>query len=216
MDKKHSIEMEISGATAMWTRPDTGDAPVSYPAPTYSAVKGIFESILWIQSIEVVPTKVEICSPVTYHTYTTNYGGPLRKSKLVNNGSSFQLLASVLINVRYRLYADVQLSRANDAKLSEKTKAWTRSIASPQHAYQDIFVRRLSKGQNHTIPCLGWREFVPDYLGPFREDSKVCTDINLNIPSMLYQSFSEGIFSKFSPSFRHDLRIENGALSYAE
>ena len=216
MDKKYSIEMEISGATAMWTRPDTGDAPVSYPAPTYSAVKGIFESILWIQSIEVVPTKVEICSPVTYHTYTTNYGGPLRKSKLVNNGSSFQLLASVLINVRYRLYADVQLSRANDAKLSEKTKAWTRSIASPQHAYQDIFVRRLSKGQNHTIPCLGWREFVPDYLGPFREESKVCTDINLNIPSMLYQSFSEGIFSKFSPSFRHDLRIENGALSYAE
>jgi CRISPR-associated Cas5-like protein len=74
--KKYSMQLEISGATAMWTRPDTGDAPVSYPAPTYCAVKGIFESVLWIQSIEVVPTKVEICSPVAYHTYTTNYGGP--------------------------------------------------------------------------------------------------------------------------------------------
>jgi hypothetical protein len=25
--------MEIAGNTAMWTRPDTGDSPVSYPAP---------------------------------------------------------------------------------------------------------------------------------------------------------------------------------------
>ena len=43
----YSIEMEIAGDTAMWTRPDTGDSPVSYPAPTYSAVKAIFESVLW-------------------------------------------------------------------------------------------------------------------------------------------------------------------------
>ena len=43
--KTYSIACEISGPTAMWTRPDTGDAPVSYLAPTYSAVKGIFESI---------------------------------------------------------------------------------------------------------------------------------------------------------------------------
>lgn len=38
----YPIEMEIAGDTAIWTRPDTGDCPVSYPAPTYSAVKAIF------------------------------------------------------------------------------------------------------------------------------------------------------------------------------
>jgi CRISPR-associated protein Cas5d len=216
MDKPYTIHLEISGPSAMWTRPDTGDAPVSYPAPTYSAVKGIFESILWIQSIDVVPTKVEICSPVTYHTYTTNYGGPLRKSKLMNNGSSFQLLATVLINVCYRLYADIRLGRAPDEKLSEKTKAWTRSTLSPQHAYQEIFFRRLTRGQNYVIPCLGWREFVPTYVGPFRQETSVCTDVNGSIPSMLYQSFSEGLLSKFSPSFLHTLKIEKGALNYAE
>ena len=61
--KTYSISLEISGPTAMWTRPDTGDAPVSYPAPTYAAVKGIFESIVWLKSAEVVPTRVEICLP---------------------------------------------------------------------------------------------------------------------------------------------------------
>lgn len=45
--KKYEVAMEIAGNTAIWTRPDSGDSPVSYPAPTYSAVKGIFESVLW-------------------------------------------------------------------------------------------------------------------------------------------------------------------------
>ena len=79
----YSVPLEISGATAMWTRPDTGDVPVSYPAPTLAAVKGIFESIVWLKSAEVVPTRVEICAPLVFHTYSTNYGGPLRKSKIM-------------------------------------------------------------------------------------------------------------------------------------
>ena len=79
--KTYEVSLEVSGPTAMWTRPDTGDAPVSYPAPTYSAAKAIFESIVWLKSAEVVPARVEICSPLVFHTYLTNYGGTLRKSK---------------------------------------------------------------------------------------------------------------------------------------
>lgn len=41
----YTIQMEIAGNTAMWTRPDTGDSPVSYPAPTYSAAKAIMEEL---------------------------------------------------------------------------------------------------------------------------------------------------------------------------
>ena len=78
--KQYEVFLEISGPTAMWTRPDTGDAPVSYPAPSFAAVKGIFESIVWLKSAEVVPTRVEICAPLVFHTYSTNYGGPLAKS----------------------------------------------------------------------------------------------------------------------------------------
>ena len=34
--------MEVAGATAMWTRPDTGDCPVSYPASPCSIARNIF------------------------------------------------------------------------------------------------------------------------------------------------------------------------------
>ena len=56
--KPYPIQLEISGPTAMWTRPDTGSSPVSYVAPTFSAVKGIFESVLRWKSVNVRPTKL--------------------------------------------------------------------------------------------------------------------------------------------------------------
>ncbi len=67
--RTYEIECEISGPAAMWTRPDTGDASVSYPAPKLGAVKGVFESIVWLKSAEVVPTRVEICAPLAFHMY---------------------------------------------------------------------------------------------------------------------------------------------------
>jgi CRISPR-associated protein Cas5d len=81
IQKMYLVRLEIAGHTAMWTRPDSGDSPVSYPAPTYSAVKAIFESVLWRPVVEIVPKRCEICRPLIWHQYYTNYGGPLRKSR---------------------------------------------------------------------------------------------------------------------------------------
>ena len=87
--KAYPIQLEIAGPMAMWTRPDTGDGPVSYPAPTYSAVKIIFHSILWGQAISVLPVQVDICRPLKFENYNTNYGGgaslfyPTRQSEFL-------------------------------------------------------------------------------------------------------------------------------------
>jgi len=208
----YPVSLEISGPTAMWTRPDTGDAPVSYPAPTFSAVKGIFESILWLKNAEVVPTKVELCAPLVFHQYTTNYGGPLRKSKV--KGGSFQLLATVLINVCYRLYATVHEDRGGEAKII--TRPLERKTTNGAHAYFAIFNRRLERGTFHSMPCLGWREFSPDFVGPFREQTGVQTDINLTISSMLRTCFPDGKGSTWRPIFDQNLYIEKGELVYAQ
>lgn len=218
MTRRYEVSLEISGPTAMWTRPDTGDAPVSYPAPTYSAVKGIFESILWIQAVEIAPIKVEICSPIIFHTYVTNYGGPLRKSRIMKNGSSYQLLATVLVNVCYRLHAEVQAITSVERRLSDRTKAWVAKTSNPAHAYQEIFERRVANGQCHSIPCLGWKEFAPDYVGPFRKDTSVQSDINLVISSMASTVFlpnKEGRSTvQFTP--RANVQVREGVLHYAQ
>ena len=63
MGQSYPVQMEISGPTAMFTRPDTGGSFVSYPAPTFSAAKGMFESIARLKSAYIRPRRVEICKP---------------------------------------------------------------------------------------------------------------------------------------------------------
>jgi len=214
---RYEIALEISGNTAMWTRPDTGDCPVSYPAPTYSAVKGIFESILWGPAVKIIPTKVTICSPIQYHNYQTNYGGPLRKARVIAGGGGFQLLATVLIDVCYRLYAEVgPIHKRDRNRLSDKALQWDKKTTSPGHAYRNIFYRRLQRGQCFMLPFLGWKEFGSDYFGEFRESTEIQSDVNMVIPSMLREVFSDGYSSKCSFTYEQNVKITDGVMNFSE
>lgn len=208
--KPYQVELEIAGSTAMWTRPDTGDCPVSYPAPTCSAVKGIFESILWGPAIEIVPFKVEICKPLHFHSYTTNYNGPLRKS---GTEGAYQFVATVLVDVCYRMYAYVY-PEIKKEKMDEKAKAWDQKTTSPGHAYAAIFERRLKRGQWFVMPCLGWKEFTPSYVGPFREHTRLQEDINTVLPSMLRQVFTGDLKNPLKFTYDQNVKIERGVLHY--
>ena len=204
--------MEIAGATAMWTRPDTGDCPVSYPAPTYSAVRNIFQSILWGQAVRIIPRQVDICAPLQFHTYNTNYGGPLRKSSVVKSGGGYQLLATVLTDVKYRLFADV-VEIPVSASESEQTKAWRNRTRSPGHAYQEIIDRRLARGQCFHTPFLGWKEFTVAYFGPIRAET-IPAEITTVLPSMFREAEYSADGKVLRYVFDQNVVIEHGVLRF--
>lgn len=209
--------MEIAGNTAMWTRPDCGDSPCSYPAPTYSAVRGLFESILWGPAIIVHPTKVELCTPPQFHSYKTNYGGPLRITEAIKKKSNYQLFATVLIDVCYRMYAEVYANPLAQSQEDSPWKRWKKNTTSPGHAYQSIFNRRLKRGQYYATPCLGWSEFIPSYIGPFRESTHVCSDLpDIQISSMLRLAFPDGYNTEYNAVYDTNVCIHKGVLSYPE
>jgi CRISPR-associated protein Cas5d len=214
-EMEYNVSLEVAGPLAMFARPDTGGTPTSYPAPTWSAAKGIFESIAFLSDGAgwICPTMVEVCRAVgepggrvRFQRYTTNYGGPLRESALrstgiVSGGSGMQFFATVLNNVCYRLHGTVlgpHRSAHNNAR----------------HYLQDLFERRLRQGRCFRTPCLGWSEFTCAYWGPlrrthvprpdgppeenkkwkehctrwnlvFRDESEVDNSLNLDVPSML-------------------------------
>jgi len=205
--------MEIAGNTALWTRPDTGDSPTSYIAPTYSAVKGIFESILWGPAVEIIPTKVEICAPLQWHSYVTNYGGPLRSDAQKAKESNYQLYANVLTDVCYRLYALATASK-NNSSLNGKAAEWNRNTTSPGHAYAAQFERRLRRGQSYGSICLGWKEFTPSYFGIFRTNTAVCTEVSGIIPSMLREVFPGGHHAAYNAVYDTNLMVQNGVLLF--
>lgn len=200
--KQYDVEFEIEGSHAMFSRPDTGASFVSYPAPPFSAAKGMFESIARVKSAYVKPVKVELCRPIRYEKYATNYGGPLRKSDQMSKGSSYQHMAMILTNVCYRIYGEIILCGKEPEGVNSR------------HALQEMFMRRLENGQCWHMPCLGWKEFVPSYVGPFRTETNVELTINEVIPSMLVSPFDAPVDGKKNAKFAQNVKIENGVLYY--
>jgi CRISPR-associated protein Cas5d len=209
---KYSVKMEIAGPLAMFTRPDAGGTPTSYPVPTWSACKGIFESIAMLKSGDawICPTAVEVCKPrgslggsVQFQKYTTNYGGPLRKAKLTRSGDRMQLFATVLSGVCYRLYGEIQGSSQQPINVN--------------HYLQGLFERHLLRGRCYRTPALGWHEFTCSYWGKFRLDEyEVDANLNLTIPSMLVSTWDKERDGQYSPRFTQNVQIVNGALRFAE
>ncbi len=195
----------------MFTRPDTGSAFVSYPVPTWSACHGMFGAVARLKSAYIDPVKVEICAPVNFHRYTTNYGGPLRKSDVIRKGASYQLGAYVLVNVCYRVYGVIREYTASP-----------NPRVNHCHYLQALFNRRLEKNRFFDTPCLGWREFVPNYMGTFRPQTSVETSINEFIPSMLISPFDQDVSGRSRDKAGNNLArytqngvfIEKGVLHY--
>lgn len=208
----YPVQIEVAGPLAMFARPDTGVTPTSYPVPSWSACKGLFESIAMLSDGQawICPTKVEVCKRrgstggVHFQRYTTNYGGPLRKANLVSDGSGMQLFATVLSNVCYRLYGEVRGSAEDDG-------------ANRRHYLQDLFNRRLKQGRCFRTPCLGWSEFTCSYWGGFRDDEyEVDEMFEDTISSMLVSVWSHPVTGRFEPRFAQGVKIEQGVLRFAE
>lgn len=149
-----------------------------------------------------------------FHSYATNYGGPLRKGDSIKKDNNYQLFATVLTDVCYRLYADV-VPNPNKERFSESAIRWDHRTSSPGHAYQEIFNRRLKRGQAYATLSLGWSEFTPSYFGPFRDTTCVCSELpDINIPSMLRGMFQQGYVSPYQTVYDTDICIHRGVFVY--
>ena len=211
----YPISFEIEAPFAMFSRPDSGSEKTSYPLPPFSVAKGIFESILYMPTVYVIPTKVQICKPIKYYSYPFNYNGELRKKNLIKDGNTCQIKTTILSNVCYRLFAYV--INNNDQNVSEAAMKW--QGVNHAHSYQEQFNRRLVRGQNCEKPFLGISEFLPSYVGVFREKTEIQKDINFVLSSMVFFNFdslNKGKHLKDNPFVSQNVEINQGEVQYVK
>jgi len=215
MNVPYEVQVEIEGPAAMFARPDTGSTPISYPVPTFSAAKGIFEAVLRRAHMYVQPTRVEICRPIRFERYVTNYGGPLRKGKDIRGKNSYQFMATILVQVCYRIYGEVRMKQMSTRGKGEAQLRHRRG-QDWRPRFKDLFDERLECGQTFYTPCLGWKEFVPSYFGPFRDRDdhgqkiRAVTTGEIHIPAMLISMWDH---RQYKPSFA-ERWIVDGVMSY--
>jgi CRISPR-associated protein Cas5d len=156
--------LEISGDFACFTRPEMKVERVSYEIITPSAVRAVFESILWKPAIRWQPERIEVLAPIRWTTIRRNEVGS--KLSAANVKSTMQRVAGVvalyveeerqqrasllLRDVRYRITAS--FSMTGRAGAEENTQK-----------FAEMFVRRAEKGQCINQPYLGCREFACDF-----------------------------------------------------
>jgi len=208
----YQVALEVAGPAAMFTRPDTGSTPISYPVPTFSAAKGMFEAVAWLPHAYIQPTKVEVCRPVHFQRYVTNYRGPLRSQGQLKKNASYQLIATILVDVCYRIYGEVRVKKTSTRGEGDPRLRKRRGTIDYQTILRDRFNERLVKGQTYYTPCLGWKEFVPSYFGVFREGTKREESVDdIVITSFLYSMWEH---RQLRPEYVQNWRIVKGVVSY--
>ena len=96
---RNEVTFKVSGRNALFTDPMTklGGENLSYPVPTYEALKGIMESIYWKPTIRWVIDEVRIMNPIKMEAKSTK--------PIMYDGNSSLAYHTYLSDVQYQVRA---------------------------------------------------------------------------------------------------------------
>ncbi len=174
MSHKNSIEFKVYGKYALFTDPLTkiGGEKFSYQVPTYSAIKGICESIYWKPTICWIVDEIRIMKPIQTQSLGIR---PIHYQDLKNDLSIYTYLRDVEYQVK--AHFEWNNNRADLAGDRNENKHW------------DIAKRMIERGGRRDI-YLGTRE-CQGYVEPiFFGEGEGFYD---NLPEMAFGVMLHGI-----------------------
>lgn len=159
--------VRIRGELGLFTRPEFKTERLSYPVITPSAARGVLEAVLWKPAIFWRVRKIMLLAPPRYIQFRRNEvnskaptasartanrtGEPLRDYYADSDRAQRNTLA--LRNVDYAIEAEIVMTSRRGPD-DNPTK------------FDEMFRRRLERGQFHMQPYLGTREF-PAIVEPY-------------------------------------------------
>lgn len=147
-----TFRVRVFGPYACFTRPELKTERVSYEVMTPSAARGVLEAILWKPAIRWVVERIHVLAPIRFSAVRRNEVN----SRLSPGGNIANYFADedraqrntiLLTAVDYVIEAHFQMTdRAGGQDNIQK--------------FEEMFARRLTKGQSFHAPYLGCREFA--------------------------------------------------------
>jgi len=196
--------LEVWGDFACFSRPELKVERFSYPAPTPSAVRGIFEAIYCKpKEFRWQVTKIEILTPIAYIALRRNevkekinvsavakwMNGTQQAEPIWADGTGdekgrTQRQTMALRNVRYRVHAAIEPWPGFEAQMA---------------GLEAQFRRRAAQGKCFYQPYFGCREFVAFFQLIEAAESTAPAAVNLDLGWMLYD-----VFDLSRPGASHD------------
>lgn len=147
--KSKTFRLRVWGDNACFTRPEMKVERVSYDVLTPSAARGILEAILWKPAISWKVEQIDVLMPIRWESVRRNEIGSRmspRTEGLFIEDHRQQRAGLFLRDVAYTIHAHFEMTdRAGHEDNLVK--------------FQEMFTRRVEKGQCFAMPYLGCREF---------------------------------------------------------
>jgi len=170
-------QVRIRGELACFTRPEFKTERISYEVITPSAARGILEAILWKPAIQWHVRRILLLAPSRFVQFkrneVTKRASVANAQKAMRGGDSVDYYADEDRAQRNTLaLRDVDYAVEAEFKMTAQQGA-----ADSPRKFDEMFRRRLEKGQFHMQPYLGCREFpaiVEPYFGsppPLKSES---------------------------------------------
>ena len=202
-----SVQMEVWGDYALWTRPELKTERYSYDVPTPSGARGMLESIYWHPGLRYVIDRIYVMNPIRF----TN----LRRNEVKS-----KVLASAMLseaNGKAASYIDrnedIQqraTTMLRDAHFEMTAQA---NESDNPGKFQDIIKRRLRRGQAYSQPYLGTRECTA-HFGLWEGGEIPTISETRDLGLMLYDmNFSD--LNDIQPMFFR-AKLENGVLDLTD
>jgi CRISPR-associated protein Cas5d len=217
--------LEVWGDFACFTRPEMKVERYSYPCPTPSAARGVYEAIYFKPQFYWQVRRIELLRPPSLIA--------LRRNEVKDKVSTLAIQKWMTGKADPQpLWADADASLLG-TDMKGRTQRQTMALRKPrfrvtasivprpgheakQVAFDEQFIRRASQGKCFQQPCLGAREFVAFFrYVQLDKNEPVPCDFNQDLGLMLYDIFdlrqaNDQHASPFVTLFR--ARINGGVL----
>lgn len=210
--KSPTYIIRAKGPLAIFTRPEFKSERFSYPCITPSAAKGLFESVLWKPAIQIHTSKIHILSPIKWTSFRRNEvsskASPPSKSVITNGGQ-----APVLHADRDRAMRNTVALRDVDYAIEFHFTMTPRAGTGDNITkFHEMFIRRMSKGQNFQQPYFGCRECIAnlELLESPPEAIQESKDLGIMLWDIDYKGSKND--DRSTPIFFH-AQLENGIIN---
>lgn len=207
------VEVCVWGKLACFTRPEMKVERVSYEVMTPSAARGVLEAIFWKPEFQWQIREIRVLKPIRYFSILRNE---------VKNRANYAMAQRHLKGAE-GYYADEDRSQRHTLCLRDVAyiiaadAVLQPGVEEDEAKYRDQFHRRVKRGQCHSMPYLGCREFTASFGAevPGQEDIRL-QDITIDLGRMLFDlDYAHDGSGRGQPRFFH-AQLNGGVLQVPE
>ena len=148
--KNHRFQVRARGSLACFTRPEMKAERVSYEVMTPSAARGLLEAILWKPAVRWAVHSIAVLSPIRWQSFRRNEVSDRASPKIPDFFAEERRAQRNTVALR-----DVDYVIDASFSLTDKAGPGDNLIK-----FEEMFERRLRKGQTFQQPYLGCRELA--------------------------------------------------------